>query len=914
MIENLIASSINDMFDFFYTAFQNLNFDIIFWIGIGLMLSFSVIGIVKMSFCYEAKTIRGIKRINRYLLQNPSITEENLVTFHNYIKKMPQRIRDRWQLFVLERDGLPSRYLTTEYCVKRPLVNSVLISVGKQITLSSIVLSLITFILGLGYSLANAAGTVSVSNLIDASIYALATPAIILLIGGIMRMIIQLRISTVSMNLYDVFNVFVRNVNRAVATMPDSIDYEVLFTQREIDDGIPILREYLEKKALEEQQLLEQSKYEAVSHSPYNFKDLGVNGEQLISRAVEESESFLMKKIGLQNEIEELEKKQTQAEDNMDDIEKEANRKLQAIKENLERLDKAIAETTNRVEINYNRRQIKDEIEKRALIEKDLKSLLSKEQVTLNECKAEIQKRKDMIEKDKAQVEVALKSEYDTFAVKVYDTLNDKVSEENVDTVKDYQTQIVELKTKIQSLNRELETKDSAIAEKDLEISNIYNNNEKAVHMLKGKPVEENDNAQQPNNEDNTPQPNLMNSTTNQDLGQCYDENGNLIDYSQYYDENGNLIDYSQYYDENGNLIDYSQYYDENGNYIGPTQEEWKEKEEQQAVQNAQQVATKKAIKKVKQKAVAPKESKVNKTSKSKKQEVATKNEQIVVEPENVAKEQIDTSAPQTQTSLQSAEKVNTPTAVVPTEKTKASKKSKTRKPTKKIASPKKTGKVKQGAKKLEVKTTLKTDKKLANPKTTKKIQPNKVENEKAKKPISKKVEPKKMATKKIGKLKSVEKKSKQGESKVKKLEAKITPKTEKKIVDNKKAKTPVNKIQVKAEDSKLVKPEAKLPEMETKDYDFNEIQKQIDEENAKLQQQQSELKAQIDQALLKIEKSPTSTNKVANTKKIKELIDKLKEQAKRARANGATKEQIRSINTSVAELVDVITKYSSKK
>jgi len=268
MIGNLIASSIDDMFNFFYASFQNLNFDIIFWVGIGLMLGFSLMSIIKMSVCYEAKTIRGIKRINRYLLQNPSITEENLVTFHNYIKKMPQRIRDRWQLFVLERDGLPSRYLTTEYCVKRPLANSVLISVGKQITLSSIVLSTLTFILGLGYALANAGGTVSISNLIDVSIYSFVTPAIILLIGGIMRMVIQLRISTVNMKLYDVFNIFVRNVNRAVATMPDSVDYEVLFTQKEIDDGIPILREYLEKKALEEQQLLEQSKYDAVSHSP----------------------------------------------------------------------------------------------------------------------------------------------------------------------------------------------------------------------------------------------------------------------------------------------------------------------------------------------------------------------------------------------------------------------------------------------------------------------------------------------------------------------------------------------------------------------------------------------------------------------------------------------------------------------
>ena len=35
--------------------------------------------------------------------------------------------------------------------------------------------------------------------------------------------------------------------------MPPYIDYEILFTQKEIKDGISVLQEYLDKKAIQEQ-------------------------------------------------------------------------------------------------------------------------------------------------------------------------------------------------------------------------------------------------------------------------------------------------------------------------------------------------------------------------------------------------------------------------------------------------------------------------------------------------------------------------------------------------------------------------------------------------------------------------------------------------------------------------------------
>lgn len=794
----LLNDAVYSFFNFLESLFKGADFNWLFFIGIGIMAVLIVVGIVRMATSFERKTTRCINKINRYLLQNPSITEDNLVVFHRFLQKMPRRIRDRWQLYILERDGLPSRYLTAEYCIRRPLSSSALIGVRKQIRLSSILLSIVTFIFGLGYALAHKPdGTAMVGNILDyVIIYPLITPAIILLMASIFNMIVTFRYNYYNAKLYDIFAVFVRNLNRAVATLPDSIDYQVLFTQKEIDEGIPILREYLEKERLEEQRLLEQSKYAAISHSPYNFEELGVDGEQLISRAVTESESFLMKKIGLQNEIQEYEKKLAQAQLNMDEIEREANRKLQTIKENLERLEKAISETTNRVEINYNKRQVKDEMEKRAAIEKDLKSLLSKEQVTVNECNAEIEKRKELIEKDKDSVEKALKSEYNTFAVKVYDTLSDKINDENTEVVKDYQNQIVELKAKMQTLSREIEQKDALIAERDLYINTLQTNLGYAPEnqtQLDGNNNELNGFVpQQQTNQDGSP--NFMteeNATQNQVY---YDENGNAIDYSQYYDENGNLVDYSQFYDENGNLVDYSKYYDENGNYIGPTQDELNAKQEQN-----------------------------NQIDETTNGEVKAENEEEKVEQPLLAL----TPAPLIeQPAEQTAEKVEE----INESSTKA----------------------------------LQEQPKEVKPKTS---------------------QPKRKTT---SKSKTTSKKSEKAQT------AKKTTKP----------KTSKKKINVADETVSYAI---------TRD-DFDEIQRRIEEENKKLKQTKDELQLEIDKAISKIEKSNSDSTKAKNIKHIKDLIEQLKEKAKQAKKDGASKDEIKNINASVAELVDAITKYSSKK
>ncbi len=469
MFSTLGADAVNAIVNFIGDLLGSLTFDQLFYIFVGIIAGIILISGIRLIWCYENRAIRAMRSVNKYLKNNPKVTDDNLVEFHSKMKQLPRRMRDRWQLFMLEREGSPSRYMTVEYCVKRPLYNSAVLMSQKQVWYLSIILAILGFIFGLSNISINGLG----ADLAGILLNSFVIPAIVLILGSIYVMILQIRYNAINHDFYDMFTNFVRNIDKATNTMPDYVDYELLFTKKEINKGIPVLREYLEKRAMEEQRLLEKAKREEVNHSPYDFSSLGVNGAQLIERAVNESEQFLTHKIQLQNEINDLEKQVQKSDANMEDIEREANKKLQAIKENLERLDKAMNETTNRVEISYNRRQASAEMDKKLMLEKDLENMLNKEKVAQDALKVEIQKRKEEIEENKKEVEEALKSEYDTFATKVYDELNEKITRDNSEQLHEMEMTIARLKAKVKEFTRDIEKKDSLIEARNLELDNM---------------------------------------------------------------------------------------------------------------------------------------------------------------------------------------------------------------------------------------------------------------------------------------------------------------------------------------------------------------------------------------------------------------------------------------------------------
>lgn len=575
------ATSGNGVLDFFKSIVDNINYGTLLYVFAGIMLFVIVASAVGLLWSYEERAMRNIRKINNYLSKHPTVDDGNIVAFNTQMKKLPRRIRDRWQLYMLERDGSPSRYLNIEYCVKRPLNNSAFLQMRNQMRYISVVLASVSLLLSLVIAVADTATTTSA--LITTLANCAVTPCVVLATGFLYTMILQLRYKYLNTDFYDIFTNFTRNVDKASATLPDYVDYELLFTKKEIDSGIPVLREYLEKKALEEQRLLEKARRAEVEHSPYDFDELGVNGQQLIERAVSESENFLLDKIDIQTEINRLEKQKDNTTKNMEDIEREANKKLQAINENLDRLDKEMAEKTNKVEINFTMGQIKQERDKKATLEKDLATRLEKEKIAQDALNVEIQKRKEKIDEGKRDVEVALKAEYNTFAGRLYDEIYQKVVGTCAEDIHKYQMQIDRLKNKLLEFDKELDARDTAIKTKDLEIENLkiaVANADKKSFVGKNKRKKEagkqslqaeNTQTYTQNSEQTNPEEqNLMSTTSGVADGDT------VSDYSQYYDEQGNAIDYSKdedteqntsvFYDEDGNLIDYSQYYDEFGN------------------------------------------------------------------------------------------------------------------------------------------------------------------------------------------------------------------------------------------------------------------------------------------------------------------------------------------------------------
>ena len=967
MIFQLLSGSTftESVFGFLQTLMTGLSMDLLLLVALGIIFIVVVAGSFRVGFSYENRAMRRIRKINKYLIRNPVVTDQNLVEFHHQMKKLPRRIRDRWQLFMLEREGSPSRYLTVEYCVKRSLSNSSTINVMKQVKTFTIVLAFVTFILGLACRL-NEAGTVSMVNIIYVFLYATLIPALVCLIGFVFCMILQGRFTSINKTFYDNFTVFVRNVDKATNTMPDYVDYELLFTKQEINEGIPILREYLEKRALEEQRLLEKSKRESVEHSPYNFDDLGVNGSQLIERAVHESESFLMNKMNLQNEIAEYEKQLSQAEKNMDDIEKDANKKLQAIKENLERLDKASAETTNRVEINYNRRQAKDEMDKKAVIEKDLQSMLAKEQTAIDGFNIEIQRRKQEIKSLQDGVESALKSEYNTFATKVYDELSAKVSEENSNLVREYEAQIVQMKAQIKQLSADNEKKDTMLQVKNLELENIRTYGATGNNYVP--PVPDNQMSQpdaynngayygnQENYDANAE--NLMQNVNgvndeNQTYNQYYDENGNAIDYSQYYGDNQENVDPSQYYDENGNLIDYSQYYDENGNYIGESTQQ-----NEQAPQGSDEQAATEPTENVEQQNEVDNLQTANDVTQSETEQQNADNSNIEQPVENVEQANYD-SANETEAQTPIADTSNE----VEQEGIDWSQFYDENGNFKEYD-----GSVDEGASNNDNNNDLPSlpqvdeDGNLIeddNINTTQPIENNDNENKEEKiieefdvngnvdnvtneqtteteNEVENKVESDGLfglnddlpslpqvdedgnlieddvkVDEKIGPVVNDESDSDASDDEKDKPDSDEDDEGRKKKQELDEATEKAMKKVAEAEDdAKIAQEKAKKAKEETED--LKKIQEQIAEENKKLMQQQQELRQQIDETLESIEKSNKKADKAKNVAKIKALIEKLKIQAKEAKASGASKEQVKQINASVAELVAAIANYTT--
>ena len=419
-----IMNNVKSFFDFVFGEFSALWY----WpiIVVGLVVLAFIIMLILIGASYENRILKSINKINTYFLSKPFITEENLVEFNLKMKKVPKVLRNSWQIYMLNREDGPSTYINTQTCIDKPLRTS---SIEKNMSNFSVFTFFIAFfalVIGVRYT---SYFSSAVNGLGDTLFVASLVPLGIMFLYTVFILIMKLMRNDIYSMLYDNFPLFERNLTKAVSTLPSYVDYEILFTKKEIKEGIPILQQYLEKRALVEQQELEKARENSTACEEYNFDELGIDGSLVLERAMKECETFIKTRRRLQEECDEIETEKENYKKNFETTEKDFQRKLQASRENLESLRAQQEASTNRIESNYIKKQQSDEIKKQQQLEKDSEEATAKfkeEQVTLEQ---EIEKRKQEIEEKRSFVEQAMLLEFKHYANTLYKALSVRAAE-----------------------------------------------------------------------------------------------------------------------------------------------------------------------------------------------------------------------------------------------------------------------------------------------------------------------------------------------------------------------------------------------------------------------------------------------------------------------------------------------------
>ena len=260
-------------------------------------------------------------------------------------------------------------------------------------------------------------------------------------------------------DLYYSYTNFEKAIDRAVINMPIAIDYEIIFTSKEIQNGIPALQEFLEQRALYEQEQIERAKESEVEHETYNFEGLDVDGRLIMERAMNETTHYLGNKARLQKDIALAQSEKDSIKKDFDEKSKDYQRNLRDIREEIASLKSKIEVVTNEITRSSLRRQQQAEIEKEQNIEKEIEKETKKYNDKVSKIDSQIQAKEDEIAQAKDIAEKALIDEFEHFSKKVYKELK-------TDAQKDVQDHVQALENDKNELAILLEEKDKLMAEK----------------------------------------------------------------------------------------------------------------------------------------------------------------------------------------------------------------------------------------------------------------------------------------------------------------------------------------------------------------------------------------------------------------------------------------------------------------
>ena len=434
----------------------------VFFISLAVFILGIVICCVLISRTYESRLLRSVSGFNRYFKKNPFINEDNLVEVNNKFKQVPKTLRYSWQEYMLNRDRQPSEYINSVSCIDQPTRSSAYKNIANTVLFISVMVAVITMV----FNCACVYGAPLNESTVDyfkGMFEILLFPLLYVFIGLFITTVLKLLESSRYADLYYEFHEFERYLNKACSTMPSFVDYEVLFTPKEIRDAIPVLQEYLEKRALQEQKEAEEAEMNANHFENFNFEPVGVESALLLDRAMLEGEKYFNFKRGITERINSKEQEMFNFQKAFDEVTKDYERKSQAVRENMASLTEQLNATSVKIEANYLKKKYNEEQQKQQQLEKDYECSKVNFEKQQAEMEQEIAGLSAEVKEKKSQVEENMMSECRTYANKVWGQINKELQAQQEPILKEK-----EEKSKI--LQEEIDKMTLLVADQDADI------------------------------------------------------------------------------------------------------------------------------------------------------------------------------------------------------------------------------------------------------------------------------------------------------------------------------------------------------------------------------------------------------------------------------------------------------------
>lgn len=418
-------------------------------IVLGLAILAIIISFIVTQCAIEIKTARAVNRINKYLEMNPFVNEDNLVEFNKLMKHIPQPMRLQWQQYMVNRDKNPSAFFTDANCIEKPFKSSAYGSQIIAVRASFICLALLAVVFTMSYNV-----YIAEPSILTGILTSILISAVLAFVCELYLFFLKVRRNSVLSDLYYNFANFQKYIDRACSTLPEYVDYEILFTRKEITNGIPVLQEYLQQRAIFEQEQIKKAKESQVVHETYDFSALGINGSLVMERAMRESEYVIGNQRRVLAEISELEGARDMLDKSYDEKNKNSQRKLRDIQESLDRLKEKLDNTTNLIVGNDLRKQRENEIQKQRQLEKEAEEDNRKYEADRKQLNEQIEAKRAEIDEFRKNAESTLNGEFKTYADKIYAELMTVVQAKVQDQVDSLTAEKVQLEQQLEEKDR----------------------------------------------------------------------------------------------------------------------------------------------------------------------------------------------------------------------------------------------------------------------------------------------------------------------------------------------------------------------------------------------------------------------------------------------------------------------------